>query len=155
MFMRLSTVTLIVFLFIYCGCSSAKLAANKTVLSSTDTLALLTSRPYYMEEINILQDNKFFTYKKGQSGNTAKFDDEYIKFNKDKTGYYYYYGEIDKLNWEFVDDCKTKIRYTLHRTTPIILNWENISYSSNSISYSEYYTSGELRSMAIGMRTAK
>jgi len=107
-----------------------------------------------MEEINILQDNKFFTYKKVQPGNTATFDSEYIKFNEDYSGFYYY-GETDNLNWEFVDNTKTKIKYTLHRGTPIILNWDNISYGTNSISYSEYYILGEMRSMAIGMRVAK
>lgn len=120
-----------------------------------DTLAVLTAKPYHMEEITILQEDEFFYYKRGESGNTATFDQEYIKFNTDKTGSYYYYGVTNTLDWDFVDGNKTRIKYTLNRPTPVNVTWENISYSGDSLSYAEYYILGEMNSMASGLRIAK
>lgn len=120
-----------------------------------DTLAVLTAKEYHMEEITILQNDKFYYWKRGATGNTAAFDQEYIKFNTNKTGTYFYYGQTNTLNWDFVNGDKTRIKYTLNRTTPINITWENISYSGDSLSYSEYYILGDLNSMATGLRIAK
>ncbi len=120
-----------------------------------DTLAVLTAKQYHMEEIRILQDDVFYYYKRGNAGNTASFDQEYIKFNADKTGSYFYNGTTNSLTWDFVGGAKTKITYTLNRTTPIVINWENISYSGAYLSYAEHYTNGQIKSMSTGLRVAR
>lgn len=120
-----------------------------------DTLAVLTAKQYHMEEITILQNDQFYYWKRGKPGNTAAFDQEYIKFNTNKTGTYFYYGETNTLTWDFVNGNKTRINYTLNRATPVNLSWENISYSGDSLSYSEYYILGNVNSMSTGLRLAK
>jgi hypothetical protein len=120
-----------------------------------DTLAVLTAKQYHMEEITILQNDKFYYWKRGKTGNTAAFDQEYIKFNANKTGTYFYYGETNTLTWDFVNGNKTRINYTLNRATPVNVSWENISFSGDSLSYSEYYILGDVNSMATGLRLAK
>lgn len=120
-----------------------------------DTLAVLTSNTYYMEETLILNNNQFYYYKRGGNQNTASFDNEFIKFNTNKTGSYSYNNEVNTLTWDFINGNKTKIRYTLNRSTPIEITWENINYNKDSLTYSEHYTVNNLKSMSTVLRTAK
>jgi hypothetical protein len=120
-----------------------------------DTLAVLTSNTYHMEEILILNNNQFFYYKRGGNQNTASFDNEFIKFNANKTGSYSYNNVVNTLTWDFINGNKTKIRYTLNRPTPIEITWENINYNKDSLTYSEYYTVNGLNSMSTVLRTAR
>lgn len=137
------------------GSSCKKEVEVKVPMPPMDTLAVLTAKQYHMEEIRILQDNNVYYYKKGSSGNTATFDQEYIKFNTDKTGSYFYNGTTNTINWDFVGMNKTRIRYTLNRSTPVTINWENISYSGDSLSYSEYYLINGVNSMSTAVRIAR
>ncbi len=120
-----------------------------------DTMAVLTSNNYFMEEILILNNNQFFYYKRGGNQNTASFDNEFIKFNANKTGTYSYNNMVNTLTWDFINGNKTKIRYTLNRPTPIVITWENINYNKDSLTYSEYYTVNNLNSMSTVLRIAK
>jgi hypothetical protein len=120
-----------------------------------DTLAVLTGKEYHMEEITILQEDEFFYYKKGQAGNTAQFDQDFIKFNANKTGSYSYSGQTHTIEWDFIGNAKTRIRYTLNRPTPIVITMENISYSGDTLSYTEYYTVGAIKSMSSVLRIAR
>lgn len=108
-----------------------------------------------MEEITILTGDQFYYYKKGASGNTANFDQDYVKFNIDKTGTYTYYGQTSTLTWDFVEGRKNKVKYRLNRAVPVDITWDNISFSGDSIRYSEQYLTNTLKSMSAGLRIGK
>ncbi|GAO41204.1 hypothetical protein [Flavihumibacter petaseus] len=129
------------------------LIIKDTVLTDfpKDTLAFLTGRTWRIQEIRILQNQQFYFYQYGGSDHT--FDDEYIKFNTDGTGQYHADGVNDNLVWAFKGDTKTKIEYTLNRTTPLVVNWENMHYKKDSLIYSEYYIkNGTLKTQSAVVR---
>ena len=113
---------------------------------------VLISRPWRMEELRFLQNNTFYYYKRGASGNSLNFDSDVITFNANKTGTYVGGNGTFSLTWDFTDGTKTKIAFTLNYATPIVVNMENITFTETTLKYTEYYTYNGWKTLAVVSR---
>jgi hypothetical protein len=113
---------------------------------------ILTSSPWKVDEIRFLQNNTFYYYKRGVTGNIAGLDTESITFKADKTGTYIAGPDTYTLTWDFVDVSKTKLRYIVNYPTPVTINWENIKFSNTLLDYTEYYTRSGVNTIASARR---
>jgi hypothetical protein len=125
--------------------------------SRLDPEAILTKAPVWkVDEIRFLQNNILYYYKRDSlEDNNSDFGTESIKFNPDKTGLYMAKNITYMINWEFMDSTKSKIRYMISMPNPLTVFWENITYTENTIHYTEYYTRQGFNSLAIATRVNK
>ena len=108
---------------------------------------------WQIDEIRFLQQNTLYYYKRGGADNSYDFNDEYIQFNKDKSGVRYDKGVSYPLKWDFIDQGKTKIKIIMQESPQLIVIWENLIYNETSLKYSEYYTRRGTNSLAVVTRT--
>jgi hypothetical protein len=134
------------------GFSSCK---KETPIPVMDTVLVLTSKEWKIDEIRFLQNDVPYFYKRGAAGNSANFDNEYIKFNSDFTGTYSADGLSYNITWSFKNGDKTKIEYTVLFSTPMLVNMENIIYNESYFKYSEYYQKNNIYSLATVSRVPK
>jgi hypothetical protein len=120
--------------------------------TATPPETILTSSVWIIDEIRFLESNTLYTYKRGGTGNTANFDTESIKFNANKTGTYIAGGITYSVAWDFVNNDKTKIQYTVSYSPTLTVRWENIQYSDATIKYTEYYTRNGTTTMSYATR---
>jgi hypothetical protein len=109
---------------------------------------VLTSTSWKMEEIRFLQNNTFYYYKRGATGNSLSFDSDVITFNTNKTGTYIGDGTTYPLTWDFTDAGKTKVSIIINYATPLTVTMENISYTNTSLKYTEYYNRNGTNTLA-------
>jgi hypothetical protein len=88
------------------------------------------------------------------------FDNDHIIFNCGGNGIYYQSdGTEYKLKWHFIENKKNAIEYTISKfrdNSDLVVNWENIELSSDTIKYTEYYThKNGLHTLGAGTRTSK
>ncbi|MEJ0106282.1 MAG: hypothetical protein WDO19_28655 [Bacteroidota bacterium] len=138
----------------FTSCTKDTTIYDTVTVNRTDTIILkdtvltadiLTAHPWKIQEIRGVVDNGWIMYYlRGGTTNTESFDNEYIVFNADQTGY-----EIDNIainhpitHWEFsnAEHSKVIFTYTNVPNTTSTINWENIHYKNKSIYCDEYYT---------------
>ena len=116
----------------------------------------LTDNSWKIDEIRSVQSNTNYYYKRGaSSGNTFNFDNEYIKFNIDKTGEYFADGYMYSLTWDYLASDSSQVRYTVAYPKPLIVTWERIKYYKDYITYSEYYTKEGMNTLSTVKRIPK
>lgn len=125
---------------------------KEPVIPVIDTLQVLTSRQWKIDEIRFLQADSPYYYKRGGIGNAVNLDNEFIKFNSDYTGIYFTDGNTYIFTWGFKSGNKTKIEYLVQFPTPLLVNWENLIYNDNYLRYSEYYHKNDFNSLATVLR---
>ena len=115
---------------------------------------ILTANSWKIEKIRTLQDDSYYYYQRG-SVNTD-LDNEYITFKTDHTGTYIANNGAQSAitSWNFVDAEKTLLQYTIAFSTPLIVNWENLQLTPNSIKYGEYHNLNGIN-MSIATRIPK
>jgi hypothetical protein len=145
---KISILLLLAPLFFSLGCKKDHDSINPKTLEQ-----VLVSTTWKMEEIRFLQNNTFYYYKRGASGNSLNFDSDAITFKQDKTGSYVGAGVTYTLTWDFTDTNKNRIRLIVNYPSPLTINWENITYTTSSLKYSEYYTSSSGNTLSSVTRT--
>ena len=118
---------------------------------------LLTGSLWQIEEIRYLKLNVEQHYKRGASDNTVNYDNEYIKFESNKTGTLYGSLAPAPVTWSFANPEKTKLQFTVQfqGVAPILVTWENILFSEQSIRYTEYYIQDGAMALGEGIRTPR
>jgi hypothetical protein len=103
----------------------------------------LTAHPWKLQELRGVLEGTVLYYSRGGTTNTLSYDNEYVVFNSDKTGY-----EIDQAaathvisHWALSSAEKPKLTFTYYNTPAItsVITWENISYKNNGLHYDDYY----------------
>lgn len=117
---------------------------NKDSVLTADTLKL--------EEIRFVQANTQYYYKRGASGNNANFDTEYIKFNINNTGVYFAAGITYTITWNWMNAEKTRLQYIVSYSPALIVTWDQLQFTNNSLAYAEYYNRNNNLSMGYGVR---
>jgi hypothetical protein len=120
--------------------------------SATPPEQILTTGTWIINEIRFLESNTLYYYKRGATGNTANFDTESIHFNSNKTGTYIAGGITYNVAWDFVNNDKSRIQYTVSYSPVLTVRWENISYTDSTIKYTEYYTRNGSTNMGYATR---
>jgi hypothetical protein len=119
---------------------------------------ILTGQMWKMDEIRALQNNNVIYYKRGGASNTISYDAEVIQFKADFTGITNTSSGSFPFTWSFVNAEKTKLKFTIQYSASfsLLINWENIIYSSNALRYTEYYTHPSLgNTLGEGFRSPK
>jgi len=100
---------------------------------------ILTANSWKIQQIRTLRVNTYYLYQRG-SANT-ELDNEYITFNTDHTGTYIANDGVQSAipSWNFVDAAKTQLQFTISFSTPLVVNWENLQFTTSSIKYGEYH----------------
>lgn len=113
---------------------------------------ILTGVSWKIDEIRSQIGDVPYSYKRGSSNH--ELDNEYITFRQDHTGTYVAPDgkQYQISTWNFVDSPKTKLRYTITFSTPLVVNWEIMAMKPDSIKYGEYYVSNEGPSLAYATR---
>lgn len=111
-----------------------------TVLS----LAILTASPWKLQELRGVSAGNAVYYKRGGTGNTQNFDNEYYTFRTDKTGTYTDANTaLHPFTWDFANDARTQLTITLLNTpATYTITWDNIRYKNANLYYDEYYRDG-------------
>jgi hypothetical protein len=129
---------------------------HDTVVVNPPTLLpeqVLTSSVWIIDEIRFLENNTLYYYKRdATSGNTANFDTETIKFNANKTGTYVAGGITYNVAWDFVNNDKSRISYTVSYSPTLTVKWENVTYTDSTIKYTEYYNRNGTYTMGYATR---
>ena len=116
---------------------------------------LLTAAAWKVEESRVIESNSMLYYKRGAAGNTINFDNDFYKFNTDKTGVYAYNGQDYKFNWKYLDAEKAKIEMTILYPTALIVTLENVTVTASSFKYTRLQKVNGLNFVAIESRTIK
>lgn len=122
--------------------TNEKIVFGKPVTSGSSQIL---NRKWEMQEIRFLYNNIPYHYKQGDdSESNIKFDNDYITFNCGGTGIYHQGNNIDyQLTWHFIEFKDNVIEFTISKfrdNTDLVVNWENMEISNNTIKYTEYYT---------------
>jgi hypothetical protein len=88
------------------------------------------------------------------------FDNDNIIFYSDGYGTYHQSDNIEyQLKWHFIESRHNAIEFTISKfrnNSDLVVNWENIELSGNSITYTEYYThKNGLHTLGHGIRISK
>jgi len=122
------------------SCKKDTVIIKDTVLTED----LLTAHPWKMQELRGVLEGTVLFYSRGGSGNTINYDNDYVVFNTDKTGY-----GVDGANathdishWELLTTDKTTLVFTIYNTPSItsVITWDNIRYKNGNMYYDDYYT---------------
>jgi len=134
---------------------------HDTTIKTTDTaltVQLLTANSWKLQEYLGNEGNNKVFYVRGGSGNTFNYDNEYIFFRADNTGGYFdpNVGVTNSLTWNFANDSKTKIIYTVSFPTgATVITWDHIFYKNGSLVFDQYYTQGTMNSHTQNIRIPK
>jgi hypothetical protein len=116
----------------------------------------LTANAWQLDYITFAQDNTHYVYRRGGSGNTANFDYNKMKFNKDGTGMYTDGGPEFQITWEFVEQSDNSIleftiynydRGNVSQGTNHNVRWENVVLGHKSLKYAELYVNPNNRAV--------
>ncbi|MFT3912424.1 MAG: hypothetical protein QM737_23555 [Ferruginibacter sp.] len=142
----------------------AVIPANKkhllTKVITTEKLPLL-ERKWEMQEIRFLYDNEEYYYNRyDDSHNNMNFDNDYIVFRCGGNGVYHQTDNIEyPLKWHFIENKDNAIEFTISKfrnNSDLVVNWENIEITMNTIKYTEYYThKNGLHCLGAGTRMSK
>jgi len=141
----------VLFLFLAVGCQKEE---DKPPTPSKEDL--LVDKNWYASDITFVSGDFLRYYKRGGSGNTWDFTNDYISFKRDGTGTYQNLpGSTFNISWQFIDAAKTRIRFTIFDYdkgvrkpgTNLVVNWQNVLISANAIEYSEIYTNSDSKSI--------
>lgn len=108
------------------------------------TAEILTSRQWKIQELRGVNEGSVLYYLRGGSNNTDNYDNEYIVFNANKTGF-----EVDNIfitrqipNWTLSGNQITKLTFTYNVTPTIsmVITWDNLRFKNNALYYDEYYS---------------
>jgi hypothetical protein len=132
---------------------ACKKDSNPTVATKSAE-ELLTAHTWKIDELRYVYRGVLEHYVRGVHGNVDYFANEYLKFNPDHTGNN---DNLTSLTWQFIDAAKTKLTFTINFTTeaPLVVNWEHVVLTENSITFSEYWTRADGPSCAFGTRSPK
>lgn len=129
------------------------IASNSINGSAGKKEKLLCEKKWMFGEIKFVENNQLEYYKRGKTGNTIRFPNDYVIFRKDKTGEYSNGKETYPINWRFGNKEKSSITYTIQMQFPLTVYWEHINIFNDRIIYSEYYTKQDgVSVMGIAMR---
>jgi hypothetical protein len=107
-------------------------------------MEVITANAWVIQEsMGVVGGSKLY-YQRNGNDNTESFNKEYIVFNANKTGTNVYNdGNQTKFKWEFANEEKTKLIWTV-RNTPATFTivWDNIRYINKTLYFDEYYTDG-------------
>lgn len=151
--MRLSKIQLaIIALFILAITSSCEKG-----VAPKDPEEILTGSIWQVEELRYLKNNLQYYYKRGSLDSNIDYDNEYIKFNKDKTGTLYGKLPPAPVTWAFANADKTAIRFKVQfqGVAPVYVTWENVIYDESLIRYTEYYIQDGIETLGAGIRTPR
>jgi hypothetical protein len=116
------------------------------------------NRNWKLEEIRFLQDNVPYYYSRTDAINsTIRMDDDFVIFYDQGNGVYHESnGDEYELNWK--QDEKNNLIYQIKRfrfNKDLMVTWENIECTGETISYTEYYTHANgIHSLGHGIRSA-
>jgi len=138
--------------------SCTKESIDTVTVIQKDTMVnmqIITANPWKIQEIRGLRGtNAILYYLRGAAGNTESFDNEYVVFNKDKTGVYTdNNGGKSNLTWDFTTSDSSRIAYKVSFPgNPITINWSNLSFKDGRLKYEEYYTNAGVNVHTYGIR---
>jgi len=108
------------------------------------SLELLTANAWKMQEIKGVIGNNITFYERGGTNNTENYDNEYIRFNADKTGILYdANGGIHQITWDFSDVSVTKLTFVVSNPAPLlsqVVVYENMRYKNKSLFFDQSWT---------------
>lgn len=116
---------------------------------------LLTAASWKVEESRVIDGNSMLYYKRGATGNTVNFDDDFYKFNTGNTGTYSFNGQDYAFNWKYLDAEKTKMEIAVLYPMPLIVNLENITLTATSFKYTRLQKLNGLNLVAVESRSIK
>src|SRR5882724_8229537 len=135
---------------------ATKTPASHPILIADTSIA---GRKWAMQEIRFLYDNVPYYYKRDDyAKSNMNFDNDNIIFNCDGTGIYHQTNDVDyPLKWHYIEPGKNVIQFTISKfrnNCDLLVTWENIELSNNTIKYTEYYThKGGMNCLGYGIRT--
>ena len=121
----------------------------------------IVDRKWEMQEIRFLYDNVPYYYNRDDySVSNMNFDNDNIIFYSDGSGIYHQSDNLEfQLKWHFIKCKNNDVNFTISKfrnNSDLIVNWENIELSTNSIKYTEYYThENGLHTLGYGIRISK
>jgi hypothetical protein len=145
------TLLLISLVAFFLSCSKSDSTTEKTLAD------VFTGTIWQPNELRALEGNTMNYYKRGNT-NTWNLDLEYVLFNADGTGTYADANGVTKtpITWNYTNTEKTSLQFIIAYSLPITINWENVSYKSSKLFYTQYLVrSNGTYSLASGSRTAK
>jgi hypothetical protein len=121
----------------------------------------LTERKWEMQEIRFLYNNTEYYYSKtNHSATNINFDHDHIVFNCDGSGTYQQADNTNyALQWHYKTNKENAIEFTISKfrnNSDLLVNWEDMEFSLNTIKYTEYYThQNGLPTLGRGIRISK
>ena len=114
------------------------------------TLGLLTANAWKMQEIRGVIGNTITFYQRGGTSNTENYDNEYIRFNLDKTGVLYDANSAaHQITWDFSNEEKTKLTFVVSNPAPLpsqTVVYENLRYKNKALLFDQYWTYNNVNS---------
>ncbi len=115
-----------------------------TIKDTMLTAEILTANQWIIQKFIGVYGGDSIFYLRGGINNTNNYDDEYLSFNSDGTGYSQDpagYGHLIG-EWHFTNDEHTQLTFKYYVTnSPIyhLITWDNIRYKNKGLMYDEYY----------------
>ena len=158
--MRLFSLLLLASIFYLTSCTKEKIVetikeVEKIVYLPTPGVnkdSVLTTNTLKIEEMRFLQGNTQYYYKRGAVGNTANFDTESIKFNANGTGTYIAGGINYSITWIWTNTAKTKLEYIISYSPGLVVIWDQLQFTNNTLAYAEHYNRNNSQSMGYAVR---
>lgn len=143
------------------SCTKDKTLYDTVTVTKTDTLViqdtaitlgLLTANAWKMQEIRGVIGNDIIFYQRGGTTNTENYDNEYIRFNADKTGILFDANSAThQITWDFSNEAKTKLTFILANPAPLesqTVIYENLRFKNNALLFDQYWTYSNVNSHA-------
>jgi hypothetical protein len=119
---------------------------NTDTVTISDTIftdSILTSHPWKFQELRAVYGGSMVYYLRGGSSNTLNYDNEYVVFNADHTGYEYdAAGYLHNIpSWTLTSTDKTTLTFTYYNTPSVttVITWDRIRYKSGNMHFEDYY----------------
>jgi hypothetical protein len=106
------------------------------------TTEILTSTVWKTQESRWIRNTEPGYYLRGGANNTSNLDIQTLTFRADGTGAHYdANGFTVQLNWQWLNEEKTSLRYIDHYPAPTgdhTVTWEHVIYKNGAIKFGEY-----------------
>jgi len=113
------------------------------ITDTTVTTEILTAHPWRIQYYRGVYGGDTVVYLRGGSNNTQSYDDDYVTFYADGTGFNNdaVGGSHQITEWKFTNAEHTQITFK-YFAGPVIyhfITWDNLRFKNNSLMYDEYY----------------
>jgi len=107
------------------------------------TEEMLTAHPWKFQELRAVYGGAPLYYLRGGASNNSNYDNEYVVFNPDHTGYEYdaagYFHNIP--NWGLTTTDKVTLTFTYFNAPGVtsLITWDRIQYKNGNMLFEDYY----------------